>query len=153
MTDQELLARITCDPRVMVGKPVIKGTRLTVDFILNLMAHSSTVDEIVEEYDGLVPDDILACLLFASKSLSNTAADERAVSKMKASHSYISYQRVCCYFSVIPATNGSGFSEPSGSSQLVAAQPPYANATWIETDRSSQTRRCSRLRPLRRSQT
>ena len=38
---------------------------------------------------------------------------------------YISYQRVCCYFSVIPATNGSGFSEPSGSSQLVAAQPPY----------------------------
>ncbi len=41
---------------------------------------------------------------------------------------YISYQRVCCYFSVIPATNGSGFSEPSGSSQLVAAQPPYAIA-------------------------
>ncbi len=38
---------------------------------------------------------------------------------------YISYQRVCCYFSVIPATNGSGFSEPSGSSKLAAAQPPY----------------------------
>ncbi len=42
-----------------------------------------------------------------------------------ANPSYISYQRVCCYFSVIPATSGSGFSEPSGSSQLVAAQPPY----------------------------
>ena len=40
---------------------------------------------------------------------------------------YISYQRVCCYFSVIPATNGSRFSKPSGSSQLAAALPPYGN--------------------------
>ena len=73
MTDQELRERITCDPQVMVGKPVIKGTRLTVDYILNLMAHGSSVDEILEEYDGLKPDDIRACQLFTSKSLSNTA--------------------------------------------------------------------------------
>ncbi len=73
MTDQELRERITCDPQVMVGKPVIKGTRLTVDYILNLMAHGSSVDEILEEYDGVKPDDIRACLLFASKTLSNTA--------------------------------------------------------------------------------
>ncbi len=73
MTDPKLLERFTCDPKVMVGKPVIKGTRLTVDYILNLMAHGSSVDEILEEYDGLKPDDIRACLLFASKSLSNTA--------------------------------------------------------------------------------
>lgn len=72
MTDRELLERITCDPKVMVGKPVIKGTRLTVEFILNLLAHGSTVDEILEEYEGLAAEDIQACLLFASQSLSST---------------------------------------------------------------------------------
>ena len=45
---------------------------------------------------------------------------------------YISYQRVCCCFSVIPATNGSGLSEPSGS-QLVSAQPPYDTMRWLRT--------------------
>ncbi len=38
---------------------------------------------------------------------------------------YISYQRVCCHFSTIPATNGSGFGKPSGSSKLAAARPHY----------------------------
>ena len=48
MTDQQLLNHITVDPKVMVGKPVIKGTRLAVEYILNLMAHGATVDEILE---------------------------------------------------------------------------------------------------------
>ncbi len=69
MDDQQLLGRITLDPKVMVGKPVIKGTRLTVEYILNLLAHGATVDEITSEYTGLAPDDIRACLLFATKSL------------------------------------------------------------------------------------
>jgi len=43
MNDQQLLERIACDPKVMVGKPVIKGTRLTVEYILNLLAHGSSV--------------------------------------------------------------------------------------------------------------
>ncbi len=73
MTDNELLKRITCDPAVMVGKPVIKGTRLTVDFVLNLLAHGATVDEILNEYDGLEREDIQASLLFASRSLADTA--------------------------------------------------------------------------------
>ena len=42
MKDQELLQRITVDPKVMVGKPVIRGTRLTVEFILNLLPHAAT---------------------------------------------------------------------------------------------------------------
>ena len=50
MSDQRLLERVACDPKVMVGKPVIKGTRLTVEFILNLLAHGSTVEEILEEF-------------------------------------------------------------------------------------------------------
>jgi uncharacterized protein (DUF433 family) len=72
MSDQELLSRITIDPKVMVGKPIIKGTRLTVEFILNLLAHGSTAQEILEEYDGLAQEDIQACLLFASRSLEDS---------------------------------------------------------------------------------
>jgi uncharacterized protein (DUF433 family) len=73
VTDQQLLERISLDPKVMVGKPVIKGTRLTAEYILNLLAHGATADEILEEYRGLTPEDIQACLLFATKSLESTA--------------------------------------------------------------------------------
>ena len=72
MTDQQLLERIVIDPKVMVGKPVIRGTRLTVEYILNLLAHGATVKEILEEYEGLTQEDIRACLLFATKSLEST---------------------------------------------------------------------------------
>jgi uncharacterized protein (DUF433 family) len=73
MNDQQLLERITLNPKVMTGKPVIKGTRLTVEHVLNLLAHGATVADIVQEYDGLAPEDIQACLLFASKLLHDTA--------------------------------------------------------------------------------
>lgn len=69
MTDNELLGRITTSPKIMVGKPVIQGTRLTVEYILNLLAHGATMTEILAEYEGLVEEDIRACLLFASRSL------------------------------------------------------------------------------------
>lgn len=72
MTDQQLLARITLDSDVLVGKPVIQGTRLSVEYILNLLAHGSTVADIVDEYTGLTHADIQACLLFATKSLATT---------------------------------------------------------------------------------
>ena len=71
MQDQELLERITLNPKVMAGKPVIRGTRLTVEYVLNLLAHGATVQEILEEYQGLTAEDIRACLLFATKSLGN----------------------------------------------------------------------------------
>ena len=72
MKEQQLLGRITLNPKVMVGKPVIKGTRLTVEFTLNLLAHRATVAEILEEYQDITTEDIQACLLFATKSLENT---------------------------------------------------------------------------------
>jgi len=72
MTDQQLLERITLNPKVMVGKPIIKGTRLTVEYILNLLAHGATVEEIIGEYKGLSPLDIQACILFATKSLESS---------------------------------------------------------------------------------
>lgn len=72
MTDDDLLSRIVNDPEIMVGKPTIKGTRLTVEHILNLLAHGETVEQILDEYAGLTRDDVLACILFASKSLETT---------------------------------------------------------------------------------
>jgi len=69
MTDEKLLERITINPKVMVGKPVVKGTRLTVEYILNLLAHGATVKEIIGEYDGVTHEDVHACLLFASRFL------------------------------------------------------------------------------------
>lgn len=72
MTDQQLFQRIALDPDVMVGKPVIRGTRLTVEYILNLLGHGDTINDILEEYEGLTAEDIQACLLFASRSLEST---------------------------------------------------------------------------------
>ena len=72
MTDQELLQRIVFSREVMVGKPVIKGTRLTVDYVLGLLAHGATPGEILAEYRGLTPEDLQACLLFANKALGST---------------------------------------------------------------------------------
>jgi uncharacterized protein (DUF433 family) len=72
MKEKLLLERITLNPKVMVGKPVIKGTRLTVEYILGLLAHGTTPAEILQEYEGLSEEDIQACLIFAAKSLQST---------------------------------------------------------------------------------
>ena len=73
MTDQELLNRITTCRSVLAGKPVIRGTRLSVEFVVNLLAHGASNSEITQEYTSLSEDDIQACLLFAAKSLSATS--------------------------------------------------------------------------------
>ena len=66
---RELLDRITIDPKVMAGKPVIKGTRLTVQYILELIADGTNFENITEEYKSLTKEDIIACLLYASESI------------------------------------------------------------------------------------
>lgn len=70
---KELLERITINPRVMVGKPVIRGTRLTVQYILGLLAAGTTHEEILSEYEGLTDEDIRACLAFATQALDATS--------------------------------------------------------------------------------
>ncbi|NUN16272.1 MAG: DUF433 domain-containing protein [Myxococcales bacterium] len=72
MKEEKLLERIILNPKVMVGKPTIKGTRLTVEHILGLLAQGATPNEILDEYEGLTPEDMQACYLFATKSLSGT---------------------------------------------------------------------------------
>lgn len=72
MSDEQLLEKISCNPDILCGKPVIAGTRLSVEFILGQMAHGATITELIEEYPRLTPEDIQACLLFASHSISDT---------------------------------------------------------------------------------
>ena len=60
------LQRITADPDTLGGKPVIRGTRLAVEFVLELLASGQTESEILEEYPGLSREDLLACLSYAS---------------------------------------------------------------------------------------
>lgn len=57
--------RITIDPKVLVGKPVIKGTRLSVEFVIDLLGRGWTTEQILREYEHLTPDDIQACLAYA----------------------------------------------------------------------------------------
>ncbi len=63
--------KIHSDPEIMLGKPVIKGTRLTVEFIMEQLAGGWTEDEIFESYPGLTHEDILACYSFVADALKN----------------------------------------------------------------------------------
>ena len=60
--------RITLDPNVLVGKPVIKGTRLAVEFIVELLAQGWTEEDILHNYPGLTTEDIRACLSCESQN-------------------------------------------------------------------------------------
>ena len=61
--------RIVIDPQILVGKPVIRGTRLAVEFVVELLAMGWTEEQVLENHPGLVHDDILACLKYASDML------------------------------------------------------------------------------------
>lgn len=62
-------ARITLDQAILAGKPIIKGTRLSVEFIIDLLAQGWSQEEIVRNYPGISLADIRACLSYASASL------------------------------------------------------------------------------------
>jgi uncharacterized protein (DUF433 family) len=66
-TEDELLARIIVNPKIMVGKPVLKGTRITVEHVLRLLAQGLSSEEILKDYPHLTKDDIAAVLLYAAK--------------------------------------------------------------------------------------
>jgi uncharacterized protein (DUF433 family) len=74
MSDEQLLERITLNPEILAGKPVIAGTRLSVEFILNLLAHGSNMQEILAEYPRLTSDDVRACFLYAARFLRPSGA-------------------------------------------------------------------------------
>ncbi len=67
MATQQLLERITVNPEVMVGKPTIRGLRITVEQILKALAGNVTVEDLLEDYPELEPEDIQAVLLYAAE--------------------------------------------------------------------------------------
>lgn len=65
------MGRITANKEILGGKPIIKGTRMSVEFILELLASGVTEDEILQDYPHITKDDIRACLEYAAHALKN----------------------------------------------------------------------------------
>ena len=61
--------RIEIRPEVLVGKPVIKGTRIAVEHIIDLLAAGWSIEQLTANYPGITPEDILACLSYADKKI------------------------------------------------------------------------------------
>jgi uncharacterized protein (DUF433 family) len=61
--------RITVNPNVLVGKPIIKGTRISVEFVIDLLGRGWSIEQVLREYDHLTTEDIQACLAYASDVL------------------------------------------------------------------------------------
>ncbi|KGF74056.1 hypothetical protein DO97_00675 [Neosynechococcus sphagnicola sy1] len=67
MNDQTLLERITINPTIFGGKPIIRGRRLAVEHILGMLAAGDTIEILLEGYPWLEREDILACLVYARR--------------------------------------------------------------------------------------
>lgn len=65
MIHSELLERVERDPEVMLGKPVIRGTRITVEILLEKLASGASIDDLLADYPALARDDVLAALAYA----------------------------------------------------------------------------------------
>lgn len=63
------MAKIVRNPKILLGKPTIEGTRISVDLILNLLAHGQTIEEIIEDYPHLTPEDIKAAVEYAQRAV------------------------------------------------------------------------------------
>ena len=71
MTEKTLLKRIVVNPKIMLGKPVIKGTRLPVEIIVEKVAYGATIGDLQKDYPFLKGDDVRAALLYAAKRIAN----------------------------------------------------------------------------------
>ncbi|MBM3995425.1 MAG: DUF433 domain-containing protein [Planctomycetes bacterium] len=65
MNESKLLERITCNPQIFGGKPIIRGRRLAVEHVLSMLAAGDTADVLLEGYPWLEPEDIQACLVYS----------------------------------------------------------------------------------------
>lgn len=70
MNDKGLLTRITIDPKIFGGKPIIRGRRLAVEHVLSMLAAGDTPEIVLAGYPWLEPEDIQACLVYAHKLVS-----------------------------------------------------------------------------------
>jgi uncharacterized protein (DUF433 family) len=67
MNERELLKRITINPEIFAGKPIIRGHRLAVEHVLGMLAAGDTIETLLESYPYLEREDILACLAYAHR--------------------------------------------------------------------------------------
>jgi uncharacterized protein (DUF433 family) len=74
------LDRITSDPAIFGGKPIVRGMRISVELILSLLAQGETIEALLDDYPGLRPEDIRACLAYAHAVVANDRLDEVVVS-------------------------------------------------------------------------
>jgi len=79
MNDNELLQRITFNPGIFNGKPIIRGRRIAVEHILGMIAEGSTVEEILEGYPFLEKEDIQACMIYAHRIVSHERVEPAIV--------------------------------------------------------------------------
>jgi uncharacterized protein (DUF433 family) len=75
MTDEKLMSRITANPRIFGGKPIIRGMRISVELILSLLAQGETAEALLEDYPELEPEDIRACLAYAHAVIAQDSLD------------------------------------------------------------------------------
>lgn len=75
MEDTALLQRITANPTIFGGKPIVRGMRVSVELILSLMAQGESADAILADYPDLEPDDIRACLAYAHAVIAHDSLD------------------------------------------------------------------------------
>jgi uncharacterized protein (DUF433 family) len=75
MRHDELLRRIWSNPKTFGGKPTVRDTRILVALVIGMMAAGETVESLLDEYPGLEPDDIRACLAYAYALVENTSID------------------------------------------------------------------------------
>jgi len=75
MTDEKLLSRITANPKIFNGKPIIRGMRISVEFILSLLAQGETAEALLQDYPELEAEDIRACLTYAHAVIAQDSLD------------------------------------------------------------------------------
>ena len=66
-TERDLLDRITIDPAIFGGKPIVRGRRLAVEHVLGMMAAGDTIETVLEGYPWMERDDVLACIAYAHR--------------------------------------------------------------------------------------
>lgn len=80
MGNPDLLSRITVDPKIFGGKPIVRGRRLAVEHVLGMLAAGDSIETLLEGYPWLENKDVLACIEFARRILSNERIEPLTIS-------------------------------------------------------------------------
>jgi len=81
MTTDELLARVTVNPQIFSGKPIIRGHRLAVEHVLAMLAAGDTIETLLEGYPWLEREDVLACLEYAKRLVAHERVEPAIVDR------------------------------------------------------------------------